>query len=148
MLPPQKSTYQEFIKINKNYLPISFWSQFHSPHVSVPVELYNAQHPIFIDVGLHLSILLCLIKDSIFRQSDSIENTPNVDVGDYSWRTNLHWFLWNGEVSMNTQKLIRLGQELQEIMPFNNGIQTNEQYNQALNRLTYLSVMPRETTCL
>jgi hypothetical protein len=49
---------------------------------------------------------------------------------------------------MNTQKLIRLGQELQEIMPFNNGIQTNEQYNQALNRLTYLSVMPRETTCL
>lgn len=39
---------------------------------------------------------------------------------------------------MNTQKLIRLGQELQEMMPFNNGIQTSEQYSQALNMIDLL----------
>lgn len=39
---------------------------------------------------------------------------------------------------MNTQKLISLGQGLQEIMPFSNGIQTRDQYSEAIKMMDVL----------
>ncbi|PKG81879.1 transcriptional regulator [Colwellia sp. 75C3] len=39
---------------------------------------------------------------------------------------------------MITQKLISLGQELQEIMPFSNGIQTRDQYSEAIKMIDVL----------
>jgi HTH-type transcriptional regulator/antitoxin HigA len=42
------------------------------------------------------------------------------------------------DMNMDTEKIIRLGQELQRIMPFSDGIQTNEQYNEAIELMDIL----------
>jgi HTH-type transcriptional regulator/antitoxin HigA len=42
------------------------------------------------------------------------------------------------DMNMDTEKIIRLGQELQSIMPFSDGIQTNEQYNEAIELMDIL----------
>jgi HTH-type transcriptional regulator/antitoxin HigA len=41
-------------------------------------------------------------------------------------------------MNMDTEKIIQLGQELQRIMPFSDGIQTKEQYNEAIELMDIL----------
>ena len=41
-------------------------------------------------------------------------------------------------MNMDTEKIIRPVQELQSIMPFSDGIQTNEQYNEAIELMDIL----------